>query len=158
VPDRAFRSAAQDKTGNKEDLMVKRLAVAVAATTIVMGLFTGQAALASNIHFVGTPTCTLVNGGTRVECTGKIAGLGTAPTTVQISATAQCVNGGDNTPPGQAKGSTGPIAPRGGQITFDVTTNPVSCPDHMRVSFGGSVTLKVFQNGVLVFQATIPIT
>jgi hypothetical protein len=129
--------------------------------TLAIGMFLAVVASpvqAGKVHFVGTPTCTLVNGGSQVQCSGKIAGLGSAPTTVQIVVQGGCVNRPGQTPPGQVRGSTGPIQPRGGQITYTVTTDPVSCPDQMTVAFGGTAILQVFQGGTKVFEAAIPIT
>jgi hypothetical protein len=114
------------------------------------------AAFARNIHFVGTPTCSVV--GTQLCCSGKVAGLGTAPTTVQVVSSFECVNRGQHTPPGQASGSTGPIPPSGGQITFSVCASGSTCPDDMTPEFGATATLNIFQNGNLVFSATIPVS
>jgi hypothetical protein len=107
------------------------------------------------IHFVGTPTCTAV--GDELCCSGKIAGLGTAPTTVQVLASFNCTNRGGNQPPGQASGQSAPIAPRGGQITFSNVCASGSCPDQMVPTFGGTATINVFQGNNLVFSATVPI-
>jgi hypothetical protein len=137
--------------------MMRRLLIAITVIGALLAIGTAPV-LAGNIHFVGTPTCTLVNGGTQVQCDGKIAGLGKAPTTVQIVAAGGCVNRPGHPPPGQVRGSSGPIDPRGGQITFSVETDPVSCPDQMTVVFGGNVLLQVFQNGTKVFEAVVPIT
>jgi hypothetical protein len=94
-----------------------------------------------------------------VCCSGKLAGLGTAPTNVEIDAAFQCTNRGGNQPGGLASGESGPIAPRGGQITFtNVCTTGGSCPDLMTPTFGPTVTINVFQNGNLVFSATVPVS
>ncbi len=147
---RAFRPA----TG----LTIVGLAV-VLGILFVSGLALTGVASGSNIHFVGTPTCTVVGDGTQVSCSGKLAGLGQAPTSVQVVAPFSCTNRGGNQPPGQASGQTGPIQPRGGQITFtNVTTAPASCPDQMTPSFGPFATINVFQDGTLVFSAQVPIT
>jgi hypothetical protein len=114
------------------------------------------AALAAKAHFVGTPTCTVVDGS--VCCSGKIAGLGTSPTNVAITAMFACTNRGGNQPPGQVSGQSGPITPRGGQITFtDVCTAAGNCPDQMAPTFGDDATITVFQNGQAVFTGTVPI-
>jgi hypothetical protein len=109
----------------------------------------------AGVHFVGSPTCTAVDG--QLCCSGKIAGLGTAPTTVQVLATFNCTNRGGNQPPGQASGQSAPIQPRGGQITFANVCASGSCPDDMTPTFGGTATINVFQGNNLVFSATVPI-
>ena len=114
-------------------------------------------ASAARPHFIGTPVCTDVGG--KVCCSGKIAGLGTAPTVVEIDAQFTCENRGGNNPPGLASGQSGPITPSGGQITFsNVCTGQGNCPDQMVPTFGPSVTINLFQNGNLVFSATIPLS
>jgi hypothetical protein len=113
-------------------------------------------ALAASIHFVGTPTCS-VNGST-VECSGKLAGLGTAPTQVQVSVPFECENRGGHFPPGQASGQSAPISPRGGQITFSVSTDPASCPPPQTPSFGSTATITVLQGTSVVFTGTVPVT
>lgn len=122
----------------------------------LISLVLSGVSLAARPHFVGSPDCFVEND--QLCCSGKIAGLGTAPTTVNINAAVQCRNRGDNLPPGQASGSSGPINPRGGQITFtNVCTAVEDCPDDMTPTFGPGVTINVFQNGNLVFSATVPI-
>jgi hypothetical protein len=124
----------------------------VLATTLT---FAGIAD-AARPHFVGTPTCQVV--GSQLCCSGKVAGLGPAPTVVQVSASFNCTNRGGNQPGGLASGQSAPIQPQGGQITFgNVCTAGAGCPDDMTPSFGGSATINIFQNGNLVFSATIPI-
>jgi hypothetical protein len=112
---------------------------------------------AGNVHFVGSPTC--VQSGGQLCCSGKLAGLGTAPTKVRIDAAFSCTNRGEHQPGGLASGESGPITPRGGQITFtNVCTTEGSCPDQMTPTFGPTATINVFQNGNLVFSATIPVS
>jgi hypothetical protein len=131
----------------------------VALLAVVMALLVGgPVAQAANIHFVGTPTCTVSAGGTQLECAGKLAGLGKAPTNVEVVADFNCTNRGGNQPPGQASGQSGPIQPSGGQITFDVTTTAAGCPDDMTPTFGSTATINVFQGNQLVFTAEVPIT
>lgn len=131
------------------------LLVAFAVTLPVLGTITASAA---HIHFVGTPTCTLINGGSAVECQGKLAGVGTAPTTVQVVAQFSCTNRGGHNPPGQVSGQSAPIQPSGGNITYDVTTGAGTCPDDMTPHFGRSATINVYQGNTLVFSASVPIT
>jgi hypothetical protein len=133
---------------------MSRLSVLFGAAALLA--FPGIAA-ARNIHFVGTPVCTQV--GTQVCCSGKLAGLGTAPTNVEVDAAFQCTNRGGNQPGGLASGESGPIPPSGGNITFtDVCTSAGRCPDQMTPTFGPTATINVFQNGNLIFSATVPLS
>jgi hypothetical protein len=120
-----------------------------------MSLALAGLAFAANIHFVGEPDCDEVNG--RVCCEGKLAGVGQAPTNVQILADFTCTNPGGNQPPGQASGETGPIQPRGGQITFNQCTTEAGCPPPQAASFGDTATIQVLQGGAIVFSADVPI-
>ncbi len=130
-------------------------------TAIGIFVFTISVALsgvsfAGRPHFIGSPDCFVDD--SQLCCSGKVAGLGTAPTTVNINSAVQCRNQGGNLPPGQASASSGPIEPRGGQITFtNVCTAVKNCPDDMEAVFGPGVTINIFQNGNLVFSATVPI-
>jgi hypothetical protein len=126
--------------------MLPVLAIAVALPSM---------AVAARPHFVGTPVCTQTDG--ELCCSGKVAGLGQAPTVVNVTAAFTCENRGGNQPPGLASGQSAPITPRGGQITFTDVCAVGSCPDQMTPSFGPNATINIFQNGNLVFSATIPI-
>src|SRR5689334_4762724 len=90
----------------EEDTMMLRTSAALAVL-----LLAPVSALARNVHFVGTPTCTA--SGSQLCCSGKLAGLGTAPTSVQVLANFTCTNRGGNNPPGQASGQSAPIQPSG---------------------------------------------
>ena len=130
--------------------------VLLSSVILATSLTFSSIANAARPHFVGSPTCQVV--GSQLCCSGKVAGLGTAPTTVQVSASFNCTNRGGNQPGGLASGQSAPIQPQGGQITFgNVCTAGANCPDQMTPSFGGSATINIFQNGNLVFSATIPI-
>jgi hypothetical protein len=127
-------------------------------TILVLVLLVGgnaEVASAGRPHFVGSPSCTVT--GDQLCCSGKIAGLGTAPTTVEVDAPFNCTNRGEHQPGGLASGQSAPITPRGGQITFNVCTQGATCPDQMAETFGPTVTFNVFQRGNLVFSATIPV-
>ena len=128
-----------------------------AGTVLTTVLAAGSVAFAGNVHFIGSPTC--VQSGGQLCCSGKLAGVGSAPTNVEIDAQFQCTNRGSNQPGGLASGQSGPIQPRSGQITFsNVCTAQGRCPDQMTPTFGPSATINVFQNGNLVFSATIPVS
>jgi hypothetical protein len=136
----------------EEDTMMLRTSAALAVL-----LLAPVSALARNVHFVGTPTCTA--SGSQLCCSGKLAGLGTAPTSVQVLANFTCTNKGGNNPPGQASGQSAPIQPSGGQITFtNVCTSAANCPDDMTPSFGSGATINVLQGNNLVFSATVPVS
>ena len=130
--------------------------VSLSSLVVAASLVVASSALAARPHFVGTPVCSVT--GDQLCCSGKVAGLGTAPTTVQVSAAFNCVNPSGFEPGGLASGQSAPIQPRGGAITFtNVCTGGADCPPPMTPSFGGSATINIFQGGNLVFSATIPI-
>jgi hypothetical protein len=105
-------------------------------------------ATAQNPHFVGEPTCSLNNACTTVTCTGKIAGVGTEPTTVVVDiANSGCVNKPGHEPPGHATVATGPIQPRGGQITFTAGIT-LDCPPGLTPVFGDEALISIVQDGV----------
>ena len=149
---------------------MRRVSITV---VLVLGLMGALAALAvgarnpsPNPHFVGTPTCTESNSGTAnatVTCSGKVAGLGSAPVLVRVDAvgTTVCTNRGQNQPPGQTRSAGQQFFPtvRRGQITFSVTTSPVGnpCPDRMTASTSfTSATITVEQPpGTAVLSTTI---
>jgi hypothetical protein len=106
-------------------------------------------------------TCAVVNqGGGKfaVNCQGKLSGLGSQTTVIEVLAPFGCTNRGGNNPPGQVSGQSGPITPQNGQVTFNVTTGSASCPDQMQPFFGPTATINVFQGGTLVFTEQIRIT
>ena len=107
-------------------------------------------------------TCTVTSDGNSVNCIGKLSGLGSTTTTIEVIAPFTCTNKAGNTVVGQSGGQSGPIQPQNGQVTFNVTTASVAdkcthADGHM-VSFGPSATINVFQNGQLVFTEQVPIT
>jgi hypothetical protein len=137
-----------------------RLAAPVMAVILILAA-TATATLAaktsgSGIHFIGEPVCTVQ--GDQVVCSGSLAGVGTAPTVVEVDVAAGCANKPGHEPPGHATGSTGPIQPRGGRINFNTATDPLDCPPGLTEVFGDTATINVFQGGNLVFSADIPIT
>ena len=152
-----------------------------AATTIASALLlmAPMLAVAQSPHFIGTPTIDKSISGTTATITtsGKVAGLGSAPTqffltTSSVTAETECTNRGGNNPPGQdatfgpTQGQTTTIQPRNGQITFNnaaplsitVTAEQAGCPDNQTPSITSAtffdVTLHLVQNGeeVLTFD------
>jgi hypothetical protein len=106
-------------------------------------------------------TCMVTSDGTSVECVGKLSGLGSTTTNIEVLAGFTCTNKAGNTVVGQSGGQSGPIQPQNGQVTFDVTTASVAdkctrADDH-RASFGAFATINVYQNGQLVFTEQVPI-
>jgi hypothetical protein len=91
-------------------------------------------AVAENPHFISGPTCQQTSS-TLVTCSGKIAGLGSAPLFIVVNATAGCTTqSGSNDPPGQSSFVSGPFNPSNGQFTFgpgtgnNVTATAGNCP------------------------------
>jgi hypothetical protein len=127
---------------------MRRFSLAVFALGVALA--TSGLAFAANPHCIGTPTCDVVND--QVCCSGKIAGLASIPTIIQVTSVFTCTNQGQNVPPGQTTtGSSGPLTPgNNGQLTFaNVCTQQASCPDQMTETFGPAVTISVFQGGSL---------
>ena len=106
-------------------------------------------------------TCFVTSDDNGVECAGKLSGLGSTTTNIEVLAGFTCTNKAGNTVVGQSGGQSGPITPKNGQVTFDVTTGSVSdkCThaDGHTVAFGPTATINVFQNGQLVFTEQVPI-
>jgi hypothetical protein len=142
--------------------MSRFIGITTAMAIVAIAIF-GHTAFAQSIGDLdkisdhGT-TCHLTNGGSAVECIGKLSGLGSTTTNVEVVANFFCTNRGGNNPPGQVSGQSGPIQPQNGQVTFDVVTGSGSCPDQMTPTFGPTATINVFQNGQLVFTEQVPIT
>lgn len=140
--------------------MRRLIALIVLATALAIPT-AASAVLDLKISDHGT-TCTVTADGNAVECIGKLSGLGSTTTTIEVITAFTCTNRAGNTVVGQSGGQSGPIQPQNGQVTFDVTTASVSdkCThaDGHTVSFGGSATINVYQNGQLVFTEQIPIT
>jgi hypothetical protein len=106
-------------------------------------------------------TCFLINGGTAVECDGKLSGLGSTTTNIEILVGFTCTNKAGNTVVGQSGGQSGPITPQNGQVTFQVQTtsgtDKCSNADDHTPTFGPTATINVYQNGTLVFTEQVPI-
>ena len=108
-------------------------------------------------------TCAVTSDGSSVNCIGKLSGLGSSTTTIEVLAGFTCTNKAGNIVVGQSGGQSAPITPQNGQVTFNVTTNPAdtdkcSRADGHTPSFGPTATINVYQNGKLVFTEQIPIS
>ena|SRR2546422_714580 len=103
-------------------------------------------------------TCTVVNND-HVNCIGKLSGLGSTTTNIEVVADFTCTNKSGNTVVGQSGGQSGPITPQNGQVTFNVDTASVSdkCShaDAHQPNFGLGATIIVSQNGREVFREFI---
>lgn len=120
---------------------MKRFAVVLAATALVMGLF-AQTALAQNAHLKGRNPIAFTDNGLTLSATVSYAGLGNFDTQQNVSATgnptADCVNpgSGEHRPPGQnpapttVTGSTAVPAEdiKNGNVTIATTTNAPATP------------------------------
>jgi len=114
-------------------MRLKKRFVALAALVGAVAAIS-TVAIAENPHFISGPTCAQTNA-TLVTCSGKIAGLGSAPIFLVVNATAGCTTqSGSNNPPGQASFVSGPFNPSNGQFTFgpgtgnNVTAAGGNCP------------------------------
>jgi hypothetical protein len=129
----------------------------------LVGVFVLPASAAATILKVTdhNTTCAVVNNGTAVNCSGKLTGLGSSTTQIEVLANFTCTNKAGNTVVGQSAGQSAPITPDNGQVTFSVTTastrDRCTRSDDHRASFGPSATINVYQNGVLVFTEQVPI-
>lgn len=121
--------------------------VVIPLIVLVVAALTAASAIAANPHFVKTPTCS--SDGTTVTCTGgKIAGVGTEPTSVGIDVTAGCATSGNaNEPKGHRQAVSAPITPKGGNIVFGRLSVSADCPPGLNPVFGDSVQFFIVQNG-----------
>ncbi len=121
-------------------------------TLLIFGLAT-QAAMADNPHFVGSPTITKSTT-SGLTISGKIAGLGTIPddvflTASAVEATYECVNKGGNVAPGQplvfedVQGPSGTIEPSGGNIVFTATLPVPPTPSARDVCPNGNWSVRL---------------
>ena len=142
---------------------MKRLII---LTTVVAALVGAGTAFADLLKITdhGT-TCSVVttsDGGQAVNCIGKLSGLGSATTDIQVSAGFTCTNKAGNTVVGQSAGSSGPITPQNGQVTFNVLTSSTSTAkctnaDGHTATFAPCATINVIQGGQVVFTECVPI-
>jgi hypothetical protein len=160
------------------------LKFAIISFIAILGFsFVGTAtpASAQSGHFItgggNAAECTDI--GTRVECTGKVAGLGGTTFSITITASGnasvECTNPGGNVAPGQdttanVAGTTGPLpTPRNGSFNFDLMTaappappptptcpNPQWTAAIVDVSFT-TATLTLREDGVVSDTITVPV-
>jgi hypothetical protein len=135
------------------------LGIVVAAVAAVPA----TSAWGANPHEVNNNpiTCTEV-AGPAVECSGSIAGLGTADrVTITVDAALACeTKPGSNQPGGHLQGTSEPIRVKSGRVNFDVTTSSASCPPGLVPVIGDTATITVreFPSGEVLFTTTVPIT
>ena len=159
-------------TSNK--YQAKLVGIALAAVVVSIA-FVGVAHAQSG-HFVGTPTCRDI--GTQLQCSGKVAGLGSAEFTLSVeaqgTATVECTNPGGNVAPGQdttvsASGAIGPLEPpKNGQFTFRNLTSsappaPIdACPNSQWTATITDVqfttaTITLREGGVISDRETVTV-
>jgi hypothetical protein len=144
-----------------KEVVVKRflsLGVVVAALAAIPV----TSAWAANPHEVKNNPIVCTQVGTAVECSGSIAGLGSADrVTITVRASLACeTKSGANQPGGHLQGTTEPIAVRSGRVNFDVTTASASCPPGLVPVVGDTATIIVRDaaTGEVLFRTTVPIT
>jgi hypothetical protein len=118
---------------------MRRFAVVLAATAVVMGLF-AQAALAQNAHLKGRTPISFSDGGLTLTATVSYAGLGNFDTEQSLTATGNttstCTNQGGTQAPGQNPAPTtvsgGTAVPaddiKNGNVTITTVTNAPVTP------------------------------
>jgi hypothetical protein len=108
---------------------MKKVLVAAILAVITAGIFAATA-LAGSPHFVGMPTFTI--SGNTITVSGKEAGLGNeAQIHVELSATAECINGGGNHPSATNKTSVtaaGDFPVQNGKANFTLSATAVFDP------------------------------
>jgi hypothetical protein len=155
-------------------MRIKRCAGAALAAAAVLA-FAGVA-YAQSGHFVGTQTCTDI--GTQVQCSGKVAGLGSTKTfsvsvTANGTADVTCTNPSGNVAPGQSfsftsTGNTGSMpTPENGNAFYTVTSSQPSapkgsCPNSKWTATVTDVhftnaTLTLFEGKTQSDQVTVPV-
>src|ERR671936_161089 len=113
--------AHEGETEMKRMIMLVTVIAALAVPSYAFGDL-----LKVSDHGTTCAVVTLADGGQAVNCIGKLSGLGSATTTIDVSAGFTCTNKAGNTVVGQSAGTSGPIQPQNGQVTFNVTTSSTS--------------------------------
>ena len=119
--------------------------------TVAVFALAATSAAAANAHFISGPTCSQTSTST-LDCAGKVTGLGNSAIFVVVNAPAGCINGGQNTPPGQQNFISGPFTTPNGQFTFgpgtgnSVTATAAGCPGGQQPFIQTSnVSLNVYE-------------
>jgi hypothetical protein len=137
-------------------------------TVVLAGLVFGIVSMAATSAWAANPhevknnpiVCQEVQNA--VECSGSIAGLGSADrVTITVDASLACeTKSGSNQPRGHLQGTSQPIPVRSGRVNFDVRTASASCPPGLRPVVGDTATITVRDaaTGEVLFRTTVPIT
>lgn len=123
--------------------------------------FPATSAWAANPHQVNNNPITCEQVGLAVNCSGSIAGLGSADrVTITVDAALACeTRSGSNQPGGHLQATSEPIRVKSGRVNFDETTDSASCPPGLNPVVGDTATITVreFPSGAILFQTTVPI-
>ena len=135
----------------------------IAVLSLIVAALAAVPALAANPHEVGNNpiVCEEVQGGTAVQCSGSIAGLGSADrVTISIDARLACeTRSGSNQPGGHLQATTDPLRVKSGRVNFTVTTEAADCPRGLNPVVGETATITVrdASTGEVLVRFTRPI-
>jgi hypothetical protein len=141
--------------------------ILVAFVAVGMSAAVATAQPTANPHFSQSdpPTCETSSSGRTctVCCEGTIVGVGSAPTSVELSiANSGCQTRSEsNLPPGHLQATTGPITPSGGNIEFGrdpLLCISLRCPGGLNTILGDEATISLVRGGVTTtLDETIPV-
>jgi len=145
--------------------MLRKLGIIAVLSFMVVALAAAPA-LARNPHTLPNEgiVCTTVQvqGDPAVQCSGSIAGLGSADQVIiQIDASLACeTRQGNNQPGGHLQATTEPIDVESGRVNFDETTTAAECPPGLNPVVGETATVSVLDaaTGEVLFSEEVPIT
>ena len=126
--------------------------LAVLATSFIAPL-----SFAESVRFAEAPLCARLAETGQVQCSGTLAGLGQAPTHIEVTAPYHCASGTGYTPPELAFGYSSHES-GGDMLTFQVSTQPASCKPAGSAVLGSQVSFKVRQGAAVVLEQNIPAT
>jgi hypothetical protein len=143
--------------------VIALMAILGAAATVVFSVSAATADIVPLKITQHSAECHIVSTGDAVACSGKYSGLGNSVTEVTVTAPFTCTNKAGNVVQGQSGGSSGPITPQNGQITFTnvtTTTSSTKCThaDGHQICFGPTATIQIFQDGVEVVNDQVAIS